>query len=93
VTTNKLITKILTLINASEQNIERCDFQGAMSNLIDKNYHSYNETSKLCEKVIKFLSNRMNSFSLWTHLEAIRFASSIPGCKPDDYYVKLLSYA
>ena len=49
VTTYKLITKILTLINfQDDQSFWHCDFQGAIKNLIEKNYQVYEESSQLC---------------------------------------------
>ena len=87
-----LLRKILEKLEAKVDNLLYFDFISMFQNLNNKGLASNPGAKSLTLKIIELLSNRIDNFSLKTHVEVIKYGIHITDFNPKEYYNSLCEF-
>lgn len=86
----KIMSELLNVIIEKLKNSNRCNILGMFENVLNNNYFTFYQFKKIAQKVTEDFKKYVNSFSIESHIEFIKFLISQPGQNDEEYYAKVV---
>lgn len=82
----RILSEILNQLLANLKVFDKLDVTTILNNALDNNFYGFSQFRKLTDRLIEEYRTRINSYSIDSHLELVKFIISQPAVNPLEYY-------